>query len=134
MTPVSLSVSTVSPSSLVPVAASLPLVGMRITADACSGLARVVVEQRFRNPHAVPLSVTYAFPLPADAAVSGYTFIIGDRRIEGEVARREEARERFEEALLEGKSAALLEQDRRRVGDPRRFSAPRPGRRLHTML
>jgi len=99
-------------SPLVPVTDSLPLVGMRVTADACAGLARVVVEQRFHNPNAVPLAVTYAFPLPADAAVSGYTFVIGDRRIQGEIARREEARERFEEALLEGKSAALLEQDR----------------------
>jgi len=101
-----------APSALVPVAASLPLIGMRVTADACNGLARVVVEQRFHNPHAVALSVTYAFPLPADAAVSAYTFVVGGRRIVGEIARREEARERFEEALVAGKTAALLEQDR----------------------
>jgi Ca-activated chloride channel family protein len=113
MMPVSQPVSFVSTSApLVPVARSLPLVGMRVTTDACNGLARVVVEQRFRNPHDVPLSVTYALPLPADAAVSAFSFVIGERRIEGDIAGRQEARERFEDALLEGKSAALLEQDR----------------------
>jgi Ca-activated chloride channel family protein len=92
--------------------ATLPLQSMHLSVDACAGIARVVVEQRFRNAHESPLAVTYAFPLPADATVSGYSFRIGDRRIVGEIARREEARDRFERALVEGKAAALLEQDR----------------------
>jgi Ca-activated chloride channel family protein len=83
-----------------------------VAADACGGLARVVLTQLFRNPHATPLAVTYAFPLPEDAAVSAYSFTVGDRRVFGEIDRREAARERFEEALLAGKTAALLEQDR----------------------
>ena len=37
---------------------------------------------------------------------------LGDRVIRGEVRRREEARAEFEKAILEGRSAALLEQDR----------------------
>jgi Ca-activated chloride channel family protein len=85
---------------------------MHVRGDACNGIARVVVEQRFHNPHSVPLSVTYLFPLPADGAVSGYTFVIGGRRIEGVVFGRDEARERFEAAILDGTSAALLEQER----------------------
>ncbi len=97
---------------LVSADAALPLRSMRVEVDACAGLARVVVVQRFHNPYDTPLAVTYAFPLPADGAVSAYAFTIGDRRIVGEVARRKEARERFEQAILEGKSAALLEQER----------------------
>jgi Ca-activated chloride channel family protein len=91
---------------------TLPLMAAAITGNASGGIARVVVEQRFRNPHDVPLTVTYSVPLPPDAAVSGYAFRVGDRRIVGEIDRREAARERFEEAVLEGKTAALLEQDR----------------------
>jgi Ca-activated chloride channel family protein len=91
---------------------TLPLVATGIAGDACGGLARVVVEQRFRNAHDVPLTVTYSLPLPPDAAVSGYAFRVGDRRIVGEIDRRAAARERFEVAVLEGKTAALLEQDR----------------------
>jgi len=70
------------------------------------------VRHRFVNDRSDPLQVTYQLPLPADAAVGGYTFSVGDRRIVGEVDRRESARQRFEDAVLEGQSAALLEQDR----------------------
>jgi Ca-activated chloride channel family protein len=91
---------------------TLPLLGAALAADAAGGVARVTVEQWFRNPYAEPLAVTYSLPLPADGAVSGFSFRVGARRVVGEVDRREEARERYEEALAEGKSAALLEQDR----------------------
>jgi Ca-activated chloride channel family protein len=91
---------------------SLPLLGTSLRAQAQNGVARVVLEQRFRNAFDVPLQVTYSFPLPADGAVSGFAFRLGERRIVGEVDRQQAARERFEEAILEGKSAALLEQDR----------------------
>jgi Ca-activated chloride channel family protein len=76
------------------------------------GIARVVLEQRFANHHPEPLAITYVLPLPADAAVSGYSFCVGDRRIEGEIDRRAAARERYEEAIVHGQTAALLEQER----------------------
>src|SRR6185369_15760426 len=47
-----------------------------------------------------------------EAAVSGYAFQIGGRRVVGEVDRLVAARERFEQALAEGRTAGLLEQDR----------------------
>ncbi len=90
----------------------LPLTEARLRAEARGGVARVVLEQRFENPYADPLTVTYLLPLPADAAVSGFAFTIGDRRVVGEVDRREAARERYQQALVEGRSASLLEQDR----------------------
>ncbi|NUP11724.1 MAG: VWA domain-containing protein [Polyangiaceae bacterium] len=90
----------------------LPLEHCALTVDACAGLARVTLVQRFTNPHAEPLHVTYKLPLPADAAVGGFTFRVGDRTIRGKVEGRAKAREMFDEAILEGKSAALLEQDR----------------------
>ena len=91
---------------------ALPLRETRLKADARGGVARVVLEQRFANPYDDPLAVTYLLPLPADGAVSGFAFRIGERRIVGEVDRREAARERYQQALVEGRSAALVEQDR----------------------
>jgi len=91
---------------------TLPLLGTRLTASAAGGLCRVLLEQRFRNPHAEPLRVTYLFPLPHDGAVSGFAFRLGQHRVVGEVDRVASARRRFEEALLEGRSAGLLEQVR----------------------
>jgi Ca-activated chloride channel family protein len=95
-----------------PDAATLPLREVTIRATARGGVARVVLEQRFHNAHSEPLTATYLFPLPADGAVSGYAFQIGERRIVGEIDRRAAARERFEEALAEGRTAALLDQER----------------------
>lgn len=91
---------------------ALPLRAVEISADAKGGLARTVVRQTFANPYEEPLKVTYQLPLPADGAVSGFTFTVGDERISGEVDRKAAARERFERALVEGRSASLLEQDR----------------------
>lgn len=91
---------------------ALPLKSCSLRVDARGGLSRVTFVQRFENPHREPLSVTYKLPLPADAAVSGFSFVVGDRTIRGVVEGRQEARERFERAILDGKSAALLEQDR----------------------
>ena len=90
----------------------LPLRRVDIGGLAQGGLARITLEQRFQNPYPEPLRVTYQIPLPPEAAVSGYAFRIGERRIVGEVDRVAAARERFEEALLEGRTAGLLEQDR----------------------
>jgi Ca-activated chloride channel family protein len=91
---------------------TLPLTGARLTAEAGAGLARVRLEQRFVNVHAEPLSVTYLFPLPHDGAVSGFAFLLDGRRVVGEVDRVAAARERYEEAMLEGRTAALVEQVR----------------------
>lgn len=91
---------------------TLPLRGARLRAEAKGGVARAILEQTFHNPYAEPLRVTYRMPLPADGAVSGYAFRIGDRRIVGEVDKKRAARERFERALVEGRTAALTEQER----------------------
>lgn len=91
---------------------ALPLRDVQVDLQASGGLARLTLRQRFVNPWPEPLRVTLQVPLPADAAVMGFAFELGEERIVGEVERREVARERFEEALLEGRSAALLEEER----------------------
>jgi Ca-activated chloride channel homolog len=90
----------------------MPLRGCSLEADARAGLARVILRQTFFNDAPEPLQATYQFPLPADAAVGGYSFTMQGRRVVGEIERREEARERYEEAILEGRTAGLVEQDR----------------------
>lgn len=91
---------------------TMPLRGVSLRADARGGIARVVLEQRFVNAYAEPLSLTYLMPLPAEAAVSGYAFVLDGRRITGEVDRKKKARQRFEQAVLEGKTAGIVEQER----------------------
>lgn len=90
----------------------LPLRSASLAASAASGAARVKLEQVFENPHAEPLRVKYELPLPADASVSGFAFRIGDRRIVGTVEEVKKARETFERAIAEGRTAAILEETR----------------------
>src|SRR5256885_11927588 len=91
---------------------TLPLKSASLSADAKAGLLRAVLEQHFVNPYDEPLTVTYLMPLPADAAVSGFSFRIGDKQVIGEVDTKAKARQRFDEAVLEGRTAALLDQER----------------------
>src|SRR6266705_150329 len=90
----------------------LPLRSVDVTGQAQGGLARVVLKQTFANPHDEPLKVAYTLPLPADGAVAGYEFRVGPRRVIGEIDRRAEARRRFEKALVEGRTAGILDEER----------------------
>lgn len=89
-----------------------PLEAARVAAEASGGIACSTLVQTYRNPYAEPLEVVYTLPLPADGAVIGYSMRLGSRVIRGEVRSREDAKAAYETALFEGRSAALLEQDR----------------------
>ncbi len=89
-----------------------PLVQTRVLAKASSGVVRVELRQRFLNPHEVPLDAEFRLPLPADAAVSGFSFRLGKREVVGELRTRDQARAEFVAAKKEGKSAAMLAQSR----------------------
>ena len=87
----------------------------RVRAEIAGVIARVRVEQVFQNPYPERLEAVYVFPLPEDAAVDRYSFVIGDQAIAGVIAKREEARKRYETARDEGRRAGLLEQERANV-------------------
>jgi Ca-activated chloride channel homolog len=89
-----------------------PLESVRVAGRAEGGIALTTITQRFANPHAEALEVVYAMPLPADGAVLAYTIRIGEKVIRGEVQPRERAEAAYREALYQGRTAGLLEQDR----------------------
>ena len=89
-----------------------PLKSVKIDARAEGGIAATTLTQTYENPYADTLEVFYTLPLPADGAVIGYTIKFGKRIIRGEVRKREEASEEYRKALFEGRTAALLEQER----------------------
>lgn len=103
---------------------ALPLCGTTVRATAGQGRARVVVEQRFVNPHDEILDVVYRMPLPPEGAVSGYGFFFADEVVRGEVRPREAAREAFERAIVEGRTAGLLDQERGNVFTQRLGNVP----------
>jgi Ca-activated chloride channel homolog len=89
-----------------------PLKNTKVTADISGFGARVTIVQTFTNPATTPIEAIYTFPMPNAAAVDRMTMLIGPRRIEGTIKRREEARAIYEAAKNQGQSAALLDQER----------------------
>lgn len=72
----------------------------------------VTVRQVYGNPYDEPIETVYVFPLPQSGAVYSMNMEIGDRLIEGEIRERQEAQRIYEEAISQGRTAALLEQER----------------------
>lgn len=83
-----------------------------VNAQITGNLSRVTVEQTFTNPFDRPLEAVYVFPLPDSAAVDDMEIRIGDRVIKGDLKTRDEAKEIYERARQEGRTAGLLEQER----------------------
>jgi Ca-activated chloride channel family protein len=92
-----------------------PLKSTDVNADIAGFGARVTVVQKFSNTSKAPIEAVYTFPLPSDAAVDRMRMKIGNRVIEGEIKRREEARQIYEVAKQQGKIASLLDQERPNV-------------------
>jgi Ca-activated chloride channel homolog len=94
---------------------AFPLRRTDVEADVVGHLAVFTVEQVFENPHPDPIEAVYLFPLGDEAAVVGYEIAIGERTVLGEIAPRDEARRRYQQAREQGHTAALLEQERANV-------------------
>ncbi|NJR70686.1 MAG: after-VIT domain-containing protein [Synechococcales cyanobacterium CRU_2_2] len=91
---------------------AFPLKRTDVQADIQGNLSRVAVTQTFENPYDQPLEAVYVFPLPDEAAVDEMEIRIGDRIIKGDIKRREEAQKIYDQAVTEGRTAGLLEQER----------------------
>ncbi len=93
----------------------LPLKHTHVAAEITGYVARVTVTQTYRNPFEYPIEAIYVFPLPENSAVDDMKMVIGDRTIESDIKKREEARRTYEAAKQQGHTAALLEQERPNV-------------------
>ncbi|MET0753211.1 MAG: TonB family protein [Pyrinomonadaceae bacterium] len=89
-----------------------PLKSTRVKADISGFLARVTVVQEFENNLNQPIEAVYTFPLSQNSAVDNMTMKVGERTIRGRIMKRDEARQVYEAAKIEGKTASLLDQER----------------------
>ncbi len=93
----------------------LPLKDTKVEIAVSGVIADVKVVQTYRNEGARPINATYVFPASTRAAVYSMRMKIGDQVIVAKIKERETAKQEFETAKKEGKSASLLEQDRPNV-------------------
>ena len=94
---------------------SCPLKHTDVVANVAGFVGRTTVRQTFHNPLNEKIEAIYVFPLPNDAAVDEMIMTVGDRRIVGQVKKREEARQVYEQARAAGHVASLLDQERPNV-------------------
>ena len=86
------------------------LVAMDIGVTLTGGLAVVETKRSFRNDEAAAIEALLSLPVPVHAAFFGLTAKIDGRILKGIAQAREEARETYEEAVSEGKTAVLHEE------------------------
>lgn len=89
-----------------------PLKNTSVKTEISGFLARVRVRQEFENSFTEPIEAVYTFPLSQNGAVDDMTMTVGTRSIRGKIMKREEAREIYEAAKTDGKTASLLDQQR----------------------
>ncbi|MGO9120310.1 MAG: VIT and vWA domain-containing protein [Desulfomonilaceae bacterium] len=92
--------------------AGCPLEHTSVKAEVSGFISRVSVVQRFHNPGQQKIEAIYTFPLPNDAAVNEMLMRVGDRLVRGEIKKREEARQIYQQAKDRGHVASLLDQER----------------------
>jgi Ca-activated chloride channel homolog len=72
-------------------------------------LAVTRVDQVFYNPNDWTIEGTYMFPIPEDAAVSGFTLWVDGQPVEGRVLDATQARQTYEQIVASMRDPALLE-------------------------
>ena len=93
----------------------LPLKDTRVEIAVSGVIADVRVVQTYRNEGSRPINASYVFPASTRAAVYAMRMRIGDQVVVARIKEREAAKQEFDKAKQEGKSASLLEQDRPNV-------------------
>ncbi len=86
------------------------LVAMDVGVTVSGGLAVVETKRTFRNDEKTAIEALLSLPVPVHAAFFGLAAKIDERNLKGIAQARDEARETYEEAVSEGKTAVLHEE------------------------
>ncbi|XP_029415107.1 protein mono-ADP-ribosyltransferase PARP4 [Nannospalax galili] len=90
---------------------SIPLGNVHIKGKIIDFVAQIIVFQTYTNESHVPIEAKYIFPLDDKAAVCGFEAFINGKHIVGEIKEKEEAQEKYREAISQGHGAYLMDQD-----------------------
>ena len=93
----------------------LPLKNTYADVNIVGVIADVQVVQVYKNEGKSVLEAIYIFPASTRAAVYDMKMTIGERVIRAKIKERKDARQEYEQALKEGRTASLLEQQRPNV-------------------
>ena len=93
----------------------LPLKSTSVDVRIAGVIADVTVTQHYRNEGQRPIEARYVFPGSTQSAVYAMTVRLGKRLLTARIEEKQKARIAYDEAKKEGKTSALLEQQRPNV-------------------
>ena len=79
---------------------------VRIAVD--GRVARIEIEERFRNSGSRVAEGSYLYPMPGEAVFTNFSLWMGDQEVKGETMNAEQARSIYEEIVRRRKDPALL--------------------------
>jgi len=91
------------------------LQSLKVAARLFASVAKVDYIQTYQNTTNQALEISYSFPVPLEAQVTGFTIKIGDRFITSEIEETEKAYQTYDKALQKGDTAVIVESLRKNV-------------------
>lgn len=88
---------------------ALPFAGVTVRARIGVVMTQVDMVQRYRNQGSKAVETVYTFPLPDKAVLLSFKARIGKNVIDGMIEKKEAAADRYERAIENGRSAAMVE-------------------------
>lgn len=94
---------------------SFPLKSTDVTTTIEGIIADTYVVQTYANEGTKPINASYVFPASTKVTIHGMQMRIGNQTVTATIKEKEEAKEEFETAKSEGKSASMLSEQRANV-------------------
>ena len=88
----------------------MPLRHQEVNAKITNNIALINVVQTYENNTQYPLEITLKLPIEEDYALGKLTVIVGDNIIEGKIMKKQQAIERYEDAVAGGHTAFMAEE------------------------
>lgn len=74
-------------------------------------MAKTAIEQKYTNPFDTNIEAVYTFPLISSAVLLNIEIKINNRILKGQIVEASEADERYDQAMIEGDRAVMVEKD-----------------------
>lgn len=94
---------------------SFPLKSTEVTTNIDGVIADTYVVQTYANQGKEPINASYVFPASTKVTIHGMQMQVGNQTVTATIKEKEEAKEEFEAAKSEGKSASMLSEERANV-------------------
>jgi len=105
----------------------------RVETKIIDQVAKTSIDQVFVNNYPYDIEGIFIFPLPEKASISEFTMYVGEKKVEGEILERDEARRLYEEIVRTLKDPALLEYAGRNLFRARVYPIPGKGEKRVTL-